>query len=311
MSSHRLPDDFHRFLATSGNVIADPGSGGTFDLTACPMFGLATIPSGTRKLPDDMPVGTVFSVYVTSTTATITTAAGVTVATVGSGEIATFTARTSTAWNVSISRGSRLVADEAGSIGVDLNDSGVTTDVVDVSGALNAVFAEAGVKHVDVSLPVLREVATMAVGNITANGGLLASDTTPILGPVNGATAGCQRVQWAASNNDVVMFQVSLPANLDDTLDITLGARIASGGTTNAVGFTVTSYFDETGAAVSDTTGTNQTTTYSTVTATIAAADVPAGARTMTVTLTPVAHTTDTLNLTALWLEVPVTVNGF
>ncbi len=306
-TGHRFLTDYGKAISPGGDyVIAPPSSGDTFVQRGI-AFGTSTVGAGTYKLPDNgLPM------YVKATGAvTIQNQASATEATLGSGDIGLFIPNTSTTWNVSVFSGSHTSDDEAGSISTDLGDSGVTTDVESVSGALNAVFAEVGVKHVDVPLPILREVSTMAVGNIAAIGGLLASDTTPILGPINGATAGCQRVSWASSNNDVVMFQVSLPDNLDDTLDITLGARIASGGTTNAVGFTVTSYFGETGAAVSDTTGTNQTATYSTVTATIAAADVPAGARTMTVTLTPVAHTTDTCNLTALWLEVPVTINGF
>ncbi|MFH2098180.1 MAG: hypothetical protein ABIJ95_01625, partial [Pseudomonadota bacterium] len=79
--------------------------------------------------------------------------------------------------------------------------------------------------------------------------------------------------------------------------------RIVSGGTTNAVGFTVDSWFNEGDTKVTDTSGTNQTATWAEKTATIAAADVPAGAQTMTVSLTPVAHTTDTLALSAAWLE--------
>jgi hypothetical protein len=54
---------------------------------------------------------------------------------------------------------------------------------------------------------------------------------------------------------------------------------------------------------VADTSETNQTATYAEKIATIAAADVPAGAQTLTVGLTPAAHTTDIMYLTALWIE--------
>jgi len=155
---------------------------------------------------------------------------------------------------------------------------------------------------IPVPLTALREATAFDVGAITANGGVLASDTTPILSAINDATDGCQRVTWAASNNDQVIFQFPLPPDYDDTADIKLYTRIASGGTTNAVGFSVASYFDEADTAVADTSATNQTTTYANALTTIAAADVPAGASTLTVGLTPVAHTTDTLNLTAVWI---------
>jgi hypothetical protein len=143
----------------------------------------------------------------------------------------------------------------------------------------------------------------MAVGNAAANGGLLASDTTPILKPINGGTDGAQSVEWAASNNDAVAFQVPLPPNLDDTADLIVHTRIKSAGTTNAVGFSVDSWFDEGDTKVTDTSETNQTTSWAEKITTIAAADVPAGAQTLTICLTPVAHTTDALYMSAVWLE--------
>jgi len=42
---------------------------------------------------------------------------------------------------------------------------------------------------------------------------------------------------------------------------------------------------------------------YAELTITIAAADVPAGAQTLTVELTPGAHTTDTVVLSSIWVE--------
>ena len=156
---------------------------------------------------------------------------------------------------------------------------------------------------IPISLTSLREASTFNVGNASANGGVLASDTTPILAAINGATDGCQMVTWAASNNDQVIFQVPLPPDLDDTADVVLHFRIKSGGTTNAVGFTVDSFFNEGDTKVVDTSETNQTTTWAEKIATIATADVPADAQTLTVGLTPAAHTTDTLNLSAVWVE--------
>jgi hypothetical protein len=150
---------------------------------------------------------------------------------------------------------------------------------------------------------MFREATNFDVGNITANGGVLASDTTPILSAVNDATDGCQRLAWAASNNDQIITQIPLPPDLDVTKDLVLHVRIASAGTTDAVGFTVDSFFNEGGTKVVDTSGTNQATTYAEKTATIAAADIPAGAQTLTIGLTPVAHTTDVMYMTAAWLE--------
>jgi hypothetical protein len=188
---------------------------------------------------------------------------------------------------------------------VSIADAGSFTAQTTVEAALQELYQNSITIQGFIPIPLntFREVSTMAVGNAAANGGLLASDTTPVLQPVNGATAGCQELVWAASNNDVVAASIPLPPDLDDTADLILHTRIVSGGTTNAVGFTVTSYFNETGAAVSDTSETNQTTTWAEKLTTIAGADVPAGAQTVTISLTPVAHTTDTLGLSSAWLE--------
>lgn len=152
-------------------------------------------------------------------------------------------------------------------------------------------------------LMLFRETTNFDVGNIVANGGVLASDTTPILDAVNAATDGAQRLTWAASNNDQITCQFPVPIDMDLSKDVLVKFRIASGGTTNAVGFTVDSFWDEGDTKVVDTSETNQTTTVAEKTATIAAADMPDTAQTCTIGLTPVAHTTDVLAMTAAWIE--------
>lgn len=184
-------------------------------------------------------------------------------------------------------------------------DSGSFTSAATVEAALAEIYQNLITVQgfIPLSLMQWREVGTMAVANAAGNGGVLASDTTPILQPINGATDGCQKIVWAASNNDVIATTIALPPNLDDTADLILHTRIASGGTTDAVGFTVDTWFNEGDTKVSDTSETNQTATWAEKITTIAAADVPSGAQTITIALTPAAHTTDTCNLSAAWLE--------
>jgi len=155
---------------------------------------------------------------------------------------------------------------------------------------------------IPVPLTALREVVSNDIPNAAAHGGTLAKDTTPILEYISGDSDSCLRLNWAAGNADPVMFQVPLPPDLDVTKDITLHCRIASAGTTNAVGFDVDSYFNEGDTKVEDATQTNQTATYADKTATIAAADIPSGAATLTCEMTPVAHATNAMYLTAIWI---------
>jgi hypothetical protein len=148
-----------------------------------------------------------------------------------------------------------------------------------------------------------KETTNFDVGNIAANGGVLASDTTPILEAINAATDGCQRLNWANTNNDQVTVQAILPPDLDVTADIVFHCRIASSSTTDAVGFTVDWFINEGDTKVVDTTETNQTATYAEKIATLGNADIGAGSQTITIGLTPVAHTTDAMYMTAAWLE--------
>lgn len=188
---------------------------------------------------------------------------------------------------------------------VSIADAGSFTATATVEAALQEIYQDifSAQQFVGIPLNTFREATTFDVGNIAANGGILASDTTPILEAINAGTDGCQRLAWAASNNDQVVTSIPLPPNIDVASDLKLNVRIASAATTDAVGFTVETFFNEGDTKVSDTSATNQTATYAEKLTTIAAADVPSGAQTITIGLTPVAHTTDAMYMTAAWLE--------
>ena len=131
----------------------------------------------------------------------------------------------------------------------------------------------------------------------------MASDTTPILDAIDAATNGCQRILWAATNVDQVMFQTPLPPDIDDTADVVVHIRAAMGNTNDTPDITVDSFFNEGDTKVVDTISAITGTAYAEYTGTIAAVDVPAGAQTLTVGLTPAAHGTDTLAISAVWIE--------
>ena len=193
---------------------------------------------------------------------------------------------------------------------VSVADTGAFTSAATVEAALAEIYQDllSAQQFISVPLDSFKEATNFDVGAIAANGGVLASDTTPIREAINAATDGCQRLLWAASNNDQIVAQLALPPDLDVASDIVLHFRIVSAGTTDAVGFTVDSFFNEGDTKVVDTSETNQTATYAEKIATIAAADIPAGAQTLTFGLTPVAHTTDTMAMTACWIEYTRTI---
>lgn len=195
-----------------------------------------------------------------------------------------------------------------------LSTTAATVSYADASGFTSAATAEDALDElyqdtlsaqnfIGIPLNTWREATTFDVGNIAANGGVLASDSTPILEAINAGTDGCQRIHWAATNVDQVVTSIPLPPDLDVTADLVLHTRIAAAATNDAVGFTVDTFFNEGDTKVTDTSETNQTATYAEKITTIAAADIPAGAQTITIGLTPVAHGTDAMYLTATWLE--------
>jgi len=190
---------------------------------------------------------------------------------------------------------------------VSVADSGNIITAVTVEAALAEAFVNAlSIQaFIPISIFSVRKVTGMAPGNTTANGGLLASDTVPILAPKTGATAGCQVIKWAAAAVSAIAFQVALPPDLNADADLVLHGRVACTATaTDIPTFTLASYFQETGAVVSDTfAASGATTTFAEITATIALADVPTGAQTLTGRLTPGTHASSGWSLSSLWLE--------
>lgn len=180
---------------------------------------------------------------------------------------------------------------------VGIEDAGAFTSAANVEAALAEIYQHIKTANAcmpGVSLCLLREIdASGDVSNIAANGGILASDTTPIFR--SGATEGFE-VSWAAGNVDPVQLEIPVPQDLDDTANVTVDLLVKSGAT-NAATFTVNSTWDH-GTQVADTaTDGAQSASYHKITATIAAADIPAGATSLSIQLIPAAHATDAIDL--------------
>ena len=189
---------------------------------------------------------------------------------------------------------------------VSFADAALATTAATVEAALAEIYKNilTAQGHIPIPLTTLREATAFAVGAITANGGLLASDTTPILAPKNGATDSCQVVSWASTNVDQVIAQICIPPDMDKASDLVVHARLASGSTNDIPSFTVESFFNEGDTKVSDTlVASAATSTYAEVVKAIAASDVPADAQILTMGLTPGAHATDIWYMSGLWLE--------
>jgi hypothetical protein len=166
------------------------------------------------------------------------------------------------------------------------------------------------VKTVQGFLPIpltsFRELAAGIFINAAGNGGLLATDTTPILSNIGDGDG--MRIAWAAGNTDQIEAQVILPPDCDGTADVVvhmLASKDANNN--NACHLDGEAYFGESdadcfpGASAANL----LVQAKGEYTATIAGADVPdtqADAN-MTLVLMPEAHAGDAVYLHAVWIE--------
>jgi hypothetical protein len=186
---------------------------------------------------------------------------------------------------------------------VGILDAGSFTSTSDVEAALAEIYQhiKSTKAHVLFSLRDFREVTSGGdVGDTTANGGILASDTTPIL---RADANESEEISWAASNSDIVSVDISLPQDFDGTADATLDLFIASGSADAATCSILTSW--DKGSQVTDTADDTATksATLHTITATIAAADIPDSPTCVTIQIVPGAHTTNGIILGAVRLN--------
>jgi len=158
-----------------------------------------------------------------------------------------------------------------------------------------------------------REVATNAIQNLAAHGGILASDSTPILERVNGATDRALRLKWVI--NDVAEIAhppVPLPPDRDPAEDVIVHLLLARDGTTDdcdidvlafSNGVTGTTYAADTemGGKTAALTADANIIVEATVTLTSTNVIGPPGM--LTLSLLPDAHTTNIIYLYGAWIE--------
>jgi len=189
----------------------------------------------------------------------------------------------------------------ADATGVAIADTGAFTTAADVEAALAEIYQHIKSTKASVlfSLRDFREVTSGGdEGDIAANGGVLASDTTPILRADANESA---EIAWATGNSDIISVDISLPQDFDGTANATLDLFVAS-GTTNATSFSVLSSWDK-GTQITDTATGSASATFHVATATIASADIPDAPTCVTIQLVPGTHAADAFLLGAVRLN--------
>lgn len=190
-----------------------------------------------------------------------------------------------------------LVANAVGFVPIPLA-SGLET----ASNAIVGPLKTSVTRRIGVPFASMREVGSNNFLNVAGNGGVFATDTTPILQYTNGDTDSAVRLAWAASNNDPIHFQFLLPEDYAEGSDMTVNFLAAMAGATDTPVLSLDTYFDVGDTKVEDDSAAITGTTVATYAATIAAADIPAGATTVSVEVTPGAHTSDILYLYGVYV---------
>jgi hypothetical protein len=187
-------------------------------------------------------------------------------------------------------------------------DAGTYTAETDVEAALQEIYRHLTTAQgfLPVPLTAFRELSAGVVQNLAAHGGILASDSTPILTCIGDGDA--LRVAWAAGNTDQIAASLILPPDCDGAKDVVvhfLASKDAN--VNNACHMDGEAYFGESDvdcfpAAAAANLLVQAKGEY---TATILAADVPdtqANAN-MTLVVMPEAHAADVVYLHACWIE--------
>ncbi len=196
--------------------------------------------------------------------------------------------------SVSANKGGTLVAYE---------DSGSKTTAATVDAALDEIYLDrlSTSRSRPIDLGAWREVSAGGdVGDVAGIGGVLASDTAPIL---RGDANGSWEISWATGNVDPIGIQIMLPADFDDTGNAILDFDVYS-GPADAMTLGVATSWNG-GAEVTDSAddaGTKSATRHR-ISATVAHADIPAGATHLSVRITPPAHATDAFQLVGAQLR--------
>lgn len=196
---------------------------------------------------------------------------------------------------------------------VSIADAGGFTATGTVEAALAEIYQHLKSIQGFISVPLtsFRELAAGVFINAAGNGGVLATDTTPILSNI--ADGDGMRIAWAAGNADQIEAQVILPPDIDLTANLVVHMLCSKdANNNNTVHMDGEAYFGESDtdcfpAAAAANLLVQAKGEY---TATILAADLPANQTNanMTLVLMPEAHAGDAVYLHGVWIEYKKTV---
>lgn len=246
-AANHFTDAYKNFKASTGEYpnqfVVDPGSGGTFDLKGKDK-AYTTIASGTRVLPDNVPMGVDFRVYATGSV-TLTNVLGATVKTLASGEYADCTPLSSTTWAATNGViGNTLPSNTAmPAASITIADAGTYTDRTTVEAALQSIMRDMQVIEFPITTFAINGVTPLAAfaNNAAANPGL-ALDNSEAIGVRFNNSSTQDQVLWSTRGIPLGALTATAAPVLN-VLASKSGATLA-----DATTFVVTAFCQATGA---------------------------------------------------------------
>jgi hypothetical protein len=218
-----------------------------------------------------------------------------------------------------VSAGATVMTDTAGRaithttgkcrLGVAFSAASGAGELIDVVLVQNGVDIAPNLGVIPLDICAAREIATNDTQNLAAHGGIMASDSTPALARVNGATDKALRLAWAAADVTEIAFPpVAKPHDLDSSADMTVHLWCKMAGATDTPTIDC-QFFDGEGDTEAGAATTACGSTLAEEIATIPAAGIGAAPGFFNISLVPAAHGTDILYLYMAHLEYVRKVN--
>lgn len=165
--------------------------------------------------------------------------------------------------------------------------------------------AALGLGYINLPIDGLRQLATNDYLNLAGVGGILATDSTPLIQRVNGATDISARVVWAATVVDEVQWAgIAYPPDIDDTANVTVNLLVSKDTNTDTAAVIGVKAFEGIGDAnMGGDTSALSVATLTKKTVTLTGANIGTYPNFMNIALVPGAHANDAVRLHAAWLE--------
>ncbi len=181
---------------------------------------------------------------------------------------------------------------------ISIADAGTHTAQTEAEAALQEIYQHILSAQRFIPIPLTAWMIGDGTNTVSFGG----PSTDPILGMTNGDTDSALRWVWAANSVVEIIIEIPLPPDFNPAADLVLHLLTKKDADANTVTLASDAYFMDGDTKVSDVTATIAQ-AYGETTITIALADIPTGAQTVTIELTPSAHAGDALYMSASWFE--------